>query len=208
MSTLILLLVPSNGPVVIGWSYQPRMQSIRASTVLAKVVRGLISSDFASSIHPSMKVLALSALVVLVAGCATKKYVKSEVGATEERAAERIEVMQSQIENAEIKLAEHDEQLEGLSNTAREALDRAIAAGKLAEGKFLFERVLSDDLVRFGFDEAGLSGEAKSALDGVAADLISEGGDVYVEVQGHTDSVGTEDYNLALGHMIVEDVNN
>lgn len=146
------------------------------------------------------KFLALSVLVILATGCATKKYVKSEVGATEERTAERIEVMQSQIENAEVKLAEHDQQLEGLSSTAKEALDRAIAAGKLAEGKFLFERILSDDLVRFGFDEAGLSDDAKSALDGVAADLISEGGNVYVEVQGHTDSVGTEDYNLALGH--------
>ena len=132
--------------------------------------------------------LALAALVVLGTGCATKKYVKSEVGATEERTAERIEVMQSQIKNAEIKLAEHDEQLEGLSGTAREALERAIAAGKLAEGKFLFERVLSDDLVRFGFDETDLSTEAKDALDSVASDLISTGGDVYVEVQGHTDS--------------------
>ncbi|MDH3744230.1 MAG: OmpA family protein [Acidobacteriota bacterium] len=152
------------------------------------------------------RILALLVLVVLAAGCATKKYVRSEVGATEERAAERIEVMQSQIENAEIKLAEHDEQLEGLSSTARDALDRAIAAGKLAEGKFLFERVLSDDLVRFDFDGSELSGDAKNALDIVASDLISEGGDVYVEVQGHTDSVGTEDYNLTLGHRRAETV--
>ena len=51
------------------------------------------------------------------------------------------------------------------SKTAQEALDRAVAAGRLAEGKLLYETVLSDDKVKFGFDKAELSAEAKAALD-------------------------------------------
>ncbi len=148
----------------------------------------------------------LPVVVLAATGCATKKYVRTEVAATEERAAERIEVMQSQIENAEIQLAEHDERMDEISETARDALERAVAAGKLAEGKFLFERVLSDDLVRFGFDKADLNGNAKGALDTLASDLVSRGENVFVEIQGHTDAVGPENYNLRLGEERAEAV--
>jgi len=85
------------------------------------------------------------------------------------------------------------------SKTAREALDRAMAAGKLAEGKLLYETVLSDDKVKFGFDKAELSADAKAALDAFATQLKTENKNVYVEIQGHTDNVGGEDYNNKLG---------
>ena len=61
--------------------------------------------------------------------------------------------------------SEHDQQIGEASKTAQEALQRAQEAGKLAEGKLLYETVLTDDQVRFGFDKAELSDEAKAALD-------------------------------------------
>ncbi len=152
--------------------------------------------------------LAVSTLAAL--GCATKKYVKKQVGeevsGSEARSAERFRDVEARLEENQTRLGEQDEKMGELSQTARDALERAIAAGKLAEGKFLYETVLSDDKVRFGFDQADLSGEAKAALDDFAAGLKLENANVYVEVQGHTDSVGSDEYNLRLGERRAESV--
>jgi outer membrane protein OmpA-like peptidoglycan-associated protein len=146
---------------------------------------------------------ALAALLALVAsGCATKKYVEGEVTQVQTR----IDGVETQVEDAQTKLRDHEgritqtsETATTASRTAKEALDRAIAAGKLAEGKFLSETVLSDDKVKFGFDQANLSDEAKAALDAFADKLRADNQDVYIEIQGHTDNVGGEEYNLMLG---------
>ncbi len=81
-----------------------------------------------------------------------------------------------------------------------------MAAGKLAEGKFLYEVVLSDDKVRFAFDKADLSDEAKAALEEFGAGLKEQNANVFVEIQGHTDSTGSEEYNLRLGERRAESV--
>jgi outer membrane protein OmpA-like peptidoglycan-associated protein len=65
---------------------------------------------------------------------------------------------------------------------------------------------LTDDKVKFGFDVAKLSPEAEAALDAFANQLVQEGRPVYIEIQGHTDSVGSEDYNLKLGEQRAEAV--
>jgi outer membrane protein OmpA-like peptidoglycan-associated protein len=151
------------------------------------------------------------ALSVLGAGCATKKYVTDEVTGAEARAGDRIGGVESQVESAQARLREHDTKLADheqkigtTSKTAQEALERAIAAGKLAEGKLLFETVLTDDQVRFGFDQVVLSEEARAALDAFAEQLKSQNQQVYIEVQGHTDAVGSEDYNLTVGERRAE----
>jgi len=92
------------------------------------------------------------------------------------------------------------------SKTAQEALQRAIDAGKLAEGKLLYETVLTDDKVKFGFDTSDLSPEAKAAIDQFASELKSQNAGVYIEIQGHTDSVGSEKYNEELGLLRAEAV--
>ena len=143
---------------------------------------------------------------LLAAGCASKGYVREEVGASEARTAEQIEAVEGQVEANQTRLAEQQAQLDGLSQTSREALERALAAGKLAEGKFLYETVLSDDRVRFGFDSSELSDEARVMLDDLAADLRQRNENVYIEIQGHTDSTGSDDYNLDLGRQRAEAV--
>ncbi|MGH7856418.1 MAG: OmpA family protein [Candidatus Binatia bacterium] len=143
-----------------------------------------------------------AALALVVSGCATKKYVEGEV--TEVRT--RIDGVETQVEDTQTKLRDHEgritqtsETANTASRTAQEALDRAVAAGKLAEGKFLSETVLSDDKVKFGFDQAELSDDAKAALDAFSDKLRADNQDVYIEIQGHTDNVGGEEYNLMLG---------
>jgi len=129
------------------------------------------------------------------AGCATKKYVRQETGAV----SGRVDEVSTQVEETQTRLRETDQRVGEVSQTAQEALQRAVEAGKLAEGKLLYETVLTDDKVRFGFNRAELSPEAKAALDEFASQLKNENAGVYVEIQGHTDNVGGEEYNEELG---------
>lgn len=152
-------------------------------------------------------------LVIFTTGCATKGFVRREAVAVEERLGQKlveaegqIEQNQADIEQVEERTAANEEAITELSQTARDALDRAIEAGKLAEGKFLYETVLSDDKIRFGFDRAELSDEAHAALASFAADVKGTNEDVYIEIQGHTDSVGSESYNRKLGLQRAEAV--
>jgi len=142
------------------------------------------------------------AMVLALTGCATKKYVKQETGTVNTR----VDEVQGQVEEAQTRLNTHDQQIGQVSRTAQEALQRAQEAGKLAEGKFLYETVLTDEKVKFGFDTSDLSPEAKAALDQFADQLAQQNKNVYVEIQGHTDSVGSDKYNEELGLLRAESV--
>ncbi|MBM4189899.1 MAG: OmpA family protein [Betaproteobacteria bacterium] len=87
----------------------------------------------------------------------------------------------------------------GVQATARDALERAMAAGRLAEGKFVYETVLNDGTLRFPLGKPTLSAEGMKALDAFAARLRGENRNVYVEIQGHTDNTGSAAGNQALG---------
>jgi len=152
--------------------------------------------------------LSLAALVGTT-GCATKKYVKQETGAVDTRVTEvqgQVEQAQTRINTHEQKLGQHEQKIGEISKTAQEALDRAQAAGKLAQGKFLYETVLTDEKVKFGFDTADLSPEAQAALDQFADQIKQQNQNVYIEIQGHTDNVGSEKYNEELGMLRAESV--
>ncbi len=153
-----------------------------------------------------MRVITILLLVGLTTGCATSGFVRRENAATEERLDQRIDEVASQLEQTQDDVGTLDERTtanEGevakLSKTAQDALDRAIAAGHLAEGKFLYETVLTDDKVRFGVESSELGDEALVALDDFAARAKDANLDVFVEIQGHTDSTGSEAYNEKLG---------
>jgi peptidoglycan-associated lipoprotein len=123
----------------------------------------------------------LLAAAVGMSGCATHDYVRHKLSVENKR-----------VEGDEAHLADVD-------RTSQEALDRAKAAGKLAEGKFLYTLVLSDDSVKFPVDRASLSPEAQTRLTDFVQKLKTDNRNVYVEIQGHTDSTGTPDYNKKLG---------
>lgn len=147
--------------------------------------------------------VALALIVALSAtGCATKKYVRQETGTVNTR----VDEVQGQVEQAQTRLDTHEKQIGETSKTAQEALQRAMEAGKLAEGKLLYETVLTDEKVKFGFDTSDLSPEAKAAIDEFASQLKAENQGVYIEIQGHTDSVGSEKYNEELGLLRAEAV--
>lgn len=148
----------------------------------------------------------LVALLLVTGACASKNYVRQTVEESESRTTRTTDVLQSQIERDQTKLAQHEEQMASISSTAGDALERAIAAGHLAEGKFLFETILSDDKIRFGFDKTELTPEGVEALAEFAAELKSRNENVFIEIQGHTDATGSEDYNVKLGEKRAENV--
>jgi outer membrane protein OmpA-like peptidoglycan-associated protein len=153
-----------------------------------------------------MIVLTVAAAGLLTTGCATKKYVREEAGRQTAAVHTRVDTLQGQVEANQTQIKAHDEQIATVSRTAQEALQRAQEAGKLAEGKLLYETVLSDDQVKFGFDKDNLSDGAKKALDDFAAPIIEQNQNVYIEIQGHTDSVGSDEYNYDLGLQRAEAV--
>ncbi len=158
-------------------------------------------------------ILSITLIAISATGCATRKFVRQEIGTIHHRAdtlesqtETQIEQMQTHIENTDrrvddtdSRVAAHDEEIDTLSETAMKALERAVEAGKLAEGKLLYEATFSDDGFTFGFDETELSDQAQAALDELAARLKAENRNIYIEIQGHTDATGPDEYNFQVG---------
>ena len=130
-----------------------------------------------------------------MSGCATKGYVNDKFAAEDQK-----------VTAEQSRLDQHDTHIADLDRTSREALERAEAAGKLAEGKFLYSMVLQDDSVRFKIDKADLSSDDEAKLQAFADKLKSDNHNVYVEIQGHTDSTGPKDLNYRLGEARAEAV--
>ena len=82
-----------------------------------------------------------------------------EVSKSSATTEKRINEVESQVEATQTKVSEHDTKIAELDKTTREALERAQAAGKLAEGKFVYSLVLSDDAVKFPVNGSELSTE-------------------------------------------------
>ena len=137
-----------------------------------------------------------------VTGCATEKYVNTHVAAVDEK----ITSTQSAADAEKTRIADHEAMLASLDKTTREAYERADAAGKLAEGKFLFNVTLQDDGYKFKTNKYALSDAEKAKLTDLANQLKSNDKNVYLEIQGHTDSTGTADYNMQLGEERAEAV--
>jgi peptidoglycan-associated lipoprotein len=138
---------------------------------------------------------AMVAAAISLGGCATREYVDQHVAVVDAKT----QATQSQVDR-------HTTQLAQLDQSTKEALDRATAAGKLAEGKFLYTMVLSDDSVKFKAASAKLSPEAQQRLTEFAEKLKTDNRNVYLEIQGHTDGRGPEAVNQRLGEERAEAV--
>lgn len=124
---------------------------------------------------------AVAVLGLGASACASHKFVRENVQVVDDR------------------VAAVDGRVTTVEGTAGQALARANAAHVLAEGKFLYEVVLSDESVKFPTDASALSPEAEQRLNALVQRLRAENRNVYLEIQGYTDSTGDEAYNDRLG---------
>jgi outer membrane protein OmpA-like peptidoglycan-associated protein len=141
-----------------------------------------------------------------LSGCATKKWVDEQISSYGQVTATRMSEIEGSVEDNQkaiselsAKQAALETEVAKLSETTKDALKRAEEAGYLAKGKFLYEETLAVNDVTFAFDKASLSDEAKAALDAFAKKVKGMTNSAYVEIQGHTDNIGSEGYNLKLG---------
>jgi outer membrane protein OmpA-like peptidoglycan-associated protein len=161
--------------------------SLKATLVLAVVLAGL----------------------VLAPACATKKMVIEQIAGLDKK----VEGVETSVEENQKRLKEHDERLATIGSliSQHEAQFKAVDGKienvrKVAEGKLLFQETIRNKDAHFKFDSYELSPEIKTALDAFVQKLITENKGVYLEIQGHTDSIGPEEWNLILGNKRAEAV--
>lgn len=185
----------------------------------------------------SLVAVSLLALTVAVApACATKKFVRTEVGGvnqkvdtltgtveeTQERTrqnTERIGVVDQKAEAAGKAASTAQGAADAAAARATEANTRAAEAntratavgGRLDEvvassRRLVYEVTLSEDQGNFRFGRKDLPDEAKARLDELIGQLKADPKGIYIEIEGHTDSVGDPTYNEALGMNRAEEV--
>lgn len=142
----------------------------------------------------SIRMIAGAALVGALAlgGCATQDYVDKKVAVVDGRVTD----MQGR---TDARFQGQDARLDQLDANTRAALERAEAAGKLAQGKFVYSMVLSDDVTKFPVNGSTLSADAMAKLADFATRLKTDNKPVFLEIQGYTDSTGAPASNLRLG---------
>lgn len=146
-------------------------------------------------LNPAIFATTLAAAAIGLGGCATKDFVREQVSVVDAKASA-----------TQARVDQHDTHLAQLDQSTRDALDRATAAGKLAEGKFLYSMVLSDNSVKFRTDSSKLSAEAEQRLTEFSDKLKTDNRNVYLEIQGHTDARGKNTLNQRLGEERAEAV--
>ena len=151
--------------------------------------------------------------------CATKKFVRTSVGEvndkvtsqgkTIEETQERVRVAEGRITEVDAKAAAAGESANKANSAAADASNKAVEVGRTAETravaiegemrKLIFETVLSEDRGQFKLGKAVLPEDATSALDTMVSQLKADKKNVWVEIEGHTDSTGDKVMNEKLG---------
>ena len=164
------------------------------------------------------KLMLVVPVVMLAAGstaCATKKFVRGEVGQVNskvESLSTQLEETQERTKKNEQKIGEVDQKADAAGKSADEARSAANTAGEAAKAagaraeavdtaskRLIFEVVLSEDQGNFKFGKHELPDEAKARLDEMMNQLKADPKNVYIEIEGHTDNVGGPRYNEELG---------
>lgn len=153
--------------------------------------------------------------VLLLAGCATKKYVARQVDPVQQKVNEvgqNVQKTQKQLENDETKLNAVAEKADSADTHAVDAQGRADAASKKADEvreqlrAELNDRIANiddykpagDATVLFKFNSDKLTDEAKQQLDQLASGRVGSMKRYFIAIQGFTDKIGSAEYNLDL----------
>jgi len=161
--------------------------------------------------------------------CATKKFVRQNVGEVNEKVdsmGRSLEETQERTRKNEGRITEVDAKAAAAGQSARAANDAAVAANSAAVAaakvgteastkvdtidkaskRLVYEVVLSEDQGNFKFGKTVLPDEAKQKLDEMVAQMKQDPKNIYLEIEGHTDSIGAPATNEKIGLQRAEAV--
>ncbi len=172
----------------------------------------------------AVMVLALTAAVT--AGCATKKFVRTEVGEKVGEVNAKVDTVTTALEGTqqrtaanETKIGVVDAKADAATRSATEARAAADSAGTAtkevdtrltgrvagvetaaqADRKLIYEVTLSEGQGNFKSNGAALPDDVKMRLDQMVVGMKTDPKLVFIEIEGHTDSQGEAVYNQHLG---------
>jgi peptidoglycan-associated lipoprotein len=171
----------------------------------------------------SLFAASMIALTVAIApACATKKFVRTEVGAVNTKVdtlTGTVEETQERTRQNAERIGTVDQKAEAAARSATEARSAADAAAAratevgtrvdevvAASRRLVYEVTLSEDQGNFRFGKAELPDEAKARLDELITQLKADPRGVFIEIEGHTDNVGSKQLNERLGLERAEQV--
>jgi peptidoglycan-associated lipoprotein len=170
-------------------------------------------------------IIAVPILVLAIGGstaCATKKFVRTNVGQVNDKVdslGRSVEETQERTRQNEGKIAEVDQRAQAAgqaAQAARGAADQANNAASAAANtanaanakievldkasrRLVFEVVLSEDQGNFKFANTQLPDEAKAKLDEMMSSIKADPKGAFFEIEGHTDNIGPNMVNERLG---------
>ena len=163
----------------------------------------------------AMVVPVLALAVGSTTACATKKFVKGQVGEVNtkveglsrslEETQERTRTNEGRIGEVDQKAAAANQRAEAAGQSAQEARAAAAAVNSRADSiektakRLVYEVVLSEDKGNFKFGKAVMPDEAKAEIDQLVTQLKAEPKGAYIEIEGHTDNAGANPVNYKLG---------
>ena len=172
------------------------------------------------------KFFVASSIAVLAVGgstaCASKKFVRTSVGEVNDKVdslGRSVEETQERTRRNEGKISEVDQKAgaaaqaaDQANQAANEAHNEANAAHSAANAvgtkfddfdktnrRLVYEVVLSEDSGNFKFGKTMLPDEAKQKIDEVVSQLKQDPKNVWIEIEGHTDSIGDKIVNEKVG---------
>jgi len=170
-------------------------------------------------------VLAVPVLALALGGttaCATKKFVRGEVGQVNEKVdtlTKSVEENQERTRANEQRIGEVDQKAQAADQRAQQAGTRADEAKTAADAvntraeaieraskRLIYEVVLTEDKGGFKFGQAAVPDEAVAEIDQLVQQLKSNPNGAYIEIEGHTDGTGGKDLNYKLGLERAENV--
>ena len=136
------------------------------------------------------------------------KRIESAIKDIDGRAQSGIQSVQSKASEADQKAMAADQkavEAQQMAKSAEAKISTAESGVNQKIGNIDSYKPVENASVNFKFNQAELSDEAKAALDQIAAKVTGSKGYV-LEIQGFTDNVGSEEYNLALSQKRSENV--
>jgi len=146
---------------------------------------------------------------LLLTGCVTNKKFESTVSdvttrmdgiqGTIEDQGQRIDKLNQRDDEISNEVQQVSSNVNQVNERTGQALTKAEEAHKLARGKVIWKVTLTNRDLRFGSGKTQITDEGHQVLDDFIERLKALDKMVFLEIQGHTDSTGSEIYNKELG---------